>query len=123
MVAPQPDHLEQLDGAHRAVTLRGEVIRSRRSRSAALANAKATGVEAINARWMWWTRGVVDEVHAHGMLAFGYDAQRRVSLNRSMSIGLDGVFSDHVDRMVAAGFGGRWGCSAAPPGQPRPQCA
>jgi glycerophosphoryl diester phosphodiesterase len=102
VVAPQPDHLESLDGAHRAVTLRGEVIRSRRRRRAALAHAKATGVEAINARWMWWSRGVVDEVHGLGMLAFGYDAQRPVSLNRSTSIGLDGVFSDHIDRMVAA---------------------
>lgn len=102
VVAPQPAHLERLDGAHRAVTLRGEVIRSRRRRRAALAQAKATGVDAINARWMWWTRGVVDEVHGLGMLAFGYDAQRRFSLNRSMSIGLDGVFSDHIDRMVAA---------------------
>jgi glycerophosphoryl diester phosphodiesterase len=101
VVAPQPSHLESLDGAHRAVTLRGNVIRSGRRR-AALALARATGVEAINARWMWWTRSLVDEVHALGLLAFGYDAQQNASLRRAMSIGLDGVFSDHVDRMVAA---------------------
>ena len=101
IVAPEASHLEGLDGAHRAVTLRGEVIRSRRRRPA-IANARATGVEAINARWMWWTRGLVTEVHAAGMLAFGYDAQRRFSLNHSLSIGLDGVFSDHVESMVAA---------------------
>jgi glycerophosphoryl diester phosphodiesterase len=101
VVAPQPSHLESLDGAHRAVTLRGNVIRSGRRR-AALALARATGVEAVNARWMWWTRALVDEVHALGLLAFGYDAQQNASLRRAMSIGLDGVFSDHVDRMVAA---------------------
>jgi glycerophosphoryl diester phosphodiesterase len=101
VVAPQPSHLESLDGAHRAVTLRGNVIRSGRRR-AALALARATGVEAINARWMWWTRSLVDEVHALGLLAFGYDAQQNASLRRAISIGLDGVFSDHVDRMVAA---------------------
>ena len=41
--------------------------------------ARETGVEAINARWMWWDRSIVNEVHALGMLAFGYDAQRRFS--------------------------------------------
>jgi glycerophosphoryl diester phosphodiesterase len=101
LVAPQASHLEAFDGAHRAVTVRGNVIRSRR-RGGALASAHASGVEAINTRWMWWTRGMVEEVHAMGMLAFGYDAQRRSSLDRCMAIGLDGVFSDHVDRMLAA---------------------
>jgi glycerophosphoryl diester phosphodiesterase len=101
LVAPEASHLEAFDGAHRAVTLRGNVIRSRR-RADALAQAHERGVEAINARWMWWTGGIVDEVHALGMLAFGYDAQQRSSLHRSMAIGLDGVFSDHVDRMLAA---------------------
>jgi glycerophosphoryl diester phosphodiesterase len=101
VVAPQPLQLEALNGAHRTVTLRGDVIRSPR-RSAALAQARATGVEAINARWMWWSRSLVAEVHACDLLAFGYDAQRAFSLNRSMSIGLDAVFSDHIEEMVAA---------------------
>jgi glycerophosphoryl diester phosphodiesterase len=101
VVAPQPSQLESLAGAHRTLTFRGEVIRSRRRRDA-LAHAHATGVEAINARWIWWTPAIVNEVHALGMLAFGYDAQRRASLDRSLKIGLDGVFSDHVNRMVTA---------------------
>lgn len=101
VVAPQPSHLESLHGAHRAVTVRGNVMRSGRRREA-LTHARDTGVEAINARWMWWTRALVDEVHAMEMLAFGYDAQRRPSLARSVRIGLDGIFSDHIDRMVAA---------------------
>lgn len=101
VVAPQPAHLENLHGVNLAVTLRGTVLRSRR-RPGALRHARDTGVDAINARWMWWTRGLVDEVHAAGLLAFGYDAQRQASLTRSLSIGLDGVFSDHVERMTAA---------------------
>jgi hypothetical protein len=36
------------------------------------------------------------------MLAFGYDAQRESALARSVAIGLDGVFSDHVDLMLNA---------------------
>jgi glycerophosphoryl diester phosphodiesterase len=102
VVAPQPSHLESLAGAHRAVTVRGDVIRTRRRRRDSLAFAHTTGVEAVNARWMWWTRAIVSEVHALGMLAFGYDAQRRHSLDHSLALGLDGVFSDHVDRMVSA---------------------
>jgi glycerophosphoryl diester phosphodiesterase len=107
VVAPAPALIADLEHGHRAVTLRGNVIRSRHRRSA-LAAARDAGVEAINARWMWWSRAVVDEAHDAGMLAFGYDAQRRYSLDRSLSIGLDGVFSDHVSRMLAAiGASGR----------------
>jgi glycerophosphoryl diester phosphodiesterase len=103
LVAPEAAHLAELDlgGAHRAVTIRGNVLRSRRRRTV-LGHAHETGVEAINARWIWWNRDIVAEVHASGMLAFGYDAQRSGSLNRCVRIGLDGVFSDHVDRLVTA---------------------
>jgi glycerophosphoryl diester phosphodiesterase len=103
LVEPASSTLAHLDlgGAHRAVTVRGNVLRSRQ-RPTVLKRAKAAGVEAINARWMWWSRSLVDEVHALGMLAFGYDAQHRPSLDRSVAIGLDGIFSDHVDRMLAA---------------------
>jgi glycerophosphoryl diester phosphodiesterase len=103
VVAPHSAHLEAVDlgAARRAVTVRGEVMRSWRRR-AVLPQMKDAGVEAINARWMWWSRSMVREVHDLGMLAFGYDAQRRWSLERSFRIGLDGVFSDHVDRMLTA---------------------
>jgi glycerophosphoryl diester phosphodiesterase len=103
VVAPHSAHLEAVDlgAAQRAVTVRGEVMRSWRRR-VVLPQMKAAGVEAINARWMWWTRSMVAEVHDLGLRAFGYDAQRRVSLQRCFRIGLDGVFSDHVERMLAA---------------------
>jgi glycerophosphoryl diester phosphodiesterase len=97
-------HAAQLDGlpgVHRGVTIRGNIIRSAQRRGV-LAQARSAGVEAVNARWMWWSRRLVDDVHRAGMLAFGYDAQRRASLRRSLRIGLDGVFSDQVDLMVAA---------------------
>lgn len=103
LVASQAAHLEAIDlgAARRAVTIRGNVMQSARRRTV-LQHVQQTGVEAVNARWMWWTRSMVNEVHALGMLAFGYDAQRHWSLQRSFRIGLDGVFSDHVDRMLAA---------------------
>jgi glycerophosphoryl diester phosphodiesterase len=103
IVAPAAAHLEGIDigAARTAVTVRGNVLRSPR-RATVLELAREAGVEAINARWMWWNRSFVREVHALGMLAFGYDAQRAISLDRCVAIGLDGVFSDHVDRMLAA---------------------
>jgi glycerophosphoryl diester phosphodiesterase len=110
VVAPAPALLAGLAGAHRAVTMRGTVMRSWR-RGNALQAARTAGLDAVNARWMWWTRHSVEETHALGLLAFGYDAQHSSSLARSMSVGLDGVFSDHVERMTAAlaaaGPGGR----------------
>jgi glycerophosphoryl diester phosphodiesterase len=101
LVTPQPSDLADIDGAHGVVTVRGNVMRSSQ-RLAALAAAHDGGIAAINARWMWWNRAMIDEVHELGMLAFGYDAQRRSSLDRSLALGLDGVFSDNVERMVAA---------------------
>lgn len=101
LVAPRPAELVDLNGGHRVVTVRGDVMRSNK-RTAAVAHAVDAGIEAVNARWLWWNRTTVAEVHLAGLLTFGYDAQRRASLDRSLAIGLDGVFSDHVDRMVAA---------------------
>jgi glycerophosphoryl diester phosphodiesterase len=88
-------------GAHRAITVRGNVLRSRR-RTEILAHAKSIGVEAINARWPWWSSTLVDQAHDRGLLAFGYDAQRRFALNRCVDLGLDAVFSNHVDRLLTA---------------------
>jgi glycerophosphoryl diester phosphodiesterase len=104
LVSPSPTDLADLtdlQGAHRVATVRGNIMRSGQ-RAAAVALAHDAGIDAINARWMWWNQAIVADVHELGMLAFGYDAQRRTSLDRSLAIGLDGVFSDHVDRMVAA---------------------
>ena len=63
--------------------------------------AKDLGIKAVNARWMWWRRDLVEQVHLLEMLAFGYDAQQTSSIRRCVAVGLDGMFSDHVDRMHA----------------------
>jgi glycerophosphoryl diester phosphodiesterase len=64
--------------------------------------ARSAGIKAINARWLWWRESVVEQVHSLGLLAFGYDAQQSSSIQRCIDLGLDGMFSDHVDRMHAA---------------------
>jgi glycerophosphoryl diester phosphodiesterase len=88
-----------LAGAHRAVTVRGGSLRSRH-RAEAFNRAREAGIEAVNARWLWWTRQAVDEAHTLGLLGFGYDAQHRLAVKRCVAIGLDAVYSDHIDRLV-----------------------
>jgi glycerophosphoryl diester phosphodiesterase len=92
--------VEELDGGHPAMTIYGRNLVGPGGRSR-LRAAQAAGIEAINSRWMWWRRDIVDEVHSLGMKAFGYDAQQSSSIRRCVTVGLDAVFSDHVDRMVA----------------------
>jgi len=47
-----------------------------------------------------WTGGSTTLVHKFGMFAFGWDCQYDYVLSTSLRMGLDAVFSDHVDTMV-----------------------
>ncbi|HMC39321.1 MAG TPA: glycerophosphodiester phosphodiesterase [Acidimicrobiales bacterium] len=69
------------------------------ARVSALAAAE---VAALNLHRSQWTTDAVREVHAVGLRAFGWDAQTEEDLVHLVSLGLDGVYSDHVSRMVAA---------------------
>ena len=75
-------------------------IRPADRRTATVRAARAAGADALNMRWMWWTRRFVRVVRSTGLLAFGYDAQRTWTLRHCARVGLDGVFSDHVDRLA-----------------------
>jgi glycerophosphoryl diester phosphodiesterase len=77
-------------------------VTARERGRATVQRAYDAGAEALNMRWPWWTKRHVAHVHAAGLLAFGYDAQREWTLRRCAAIGLDGVFSDHVTRMLEA---------------------
>lgn len=62
----------------------------------------AGGGSAVNLRRRHWSTELVDRVHASGLLAFAWDVQsvRRIRALRALSV--DAVYSDHVNRMVAA---------------------
>ena len=68
-------------------------------RAARLAEA---GVDAINLHWSDWTGGLTTLFHRFERFTLGWDAQHRRQLDEVLSLGIDGVFSDHVDRMVDA---------------------
>ena len=49
-----------------------------------------------------WTLGLTTLFHRFGLHCFGWDAQFERVLSGLLRMGMDGVYSDHVDRMVDA---------------------
>lgn len=62
----------------------------------------AAGVDGINLHRSDWNGGLVALVHRFGLVAFGWDMQHDHELLAGLRMGLDAVYSDHVDRMEAA---------------------
>lgn len=60
------------------------------------------GLDAINMHHTDWTGGHVAMAHRFGVHAFAWDAQHPERLAAVLAMGVDAVFSDHVDRMTAA---------------------
>lgn len=60
------------------------------------------GIDAVNLHQREWTGGLVTLYHRFDRFALGWDAQHERVLAELLDIGIDGVFSDHVDRMMAA---------------------
>ncbi|MGN6694823.1 MAG: glycerophosphodiester phosphodiesterase [Aquihabitans sp.] len=59
-------------------------------------------IDAINLHHSDWSGGLSTLFHRFGLCAFGWDAQFDRVLDGLLRMGLDGVFSDHVPRMVDA---------------------
>jgi glycerophosphoryl diester phosphodiesterase len=66
-------------------------------RAALLANK---GVDVLNMHISDWSGGLVTLLHRFNVQAFGWDAQFPAALSNGLLMGLDGIYSDHVDRMV-----------------------
>jgi glycerophosphoryl diester phosphodiesterase len=66
----------------------------------AAATLAAAGVVAINLPESEWDEARVAAVHAVGLLAFGWGAQESAVIRRLIDLGVDGIYSDHVDRLV-----------------------
>lgn len=60
------------------------------------------GVDALNLHHSDWTGGMVALVHRFGRLALAWDLQLEHLLRTVLRMGIDGVYSDWVDRMVDA---------------------
>jgi glycerophosphoryl diester phosphodiesterase len=62
----------------------------------------ALRVDGLNMHWRDWTPDLAERCHGAGLAAFGWDAQERASMDRLLALGIDGIYSDAPDRLVAA---------------------
>ena len=64
------------------------------------AQLAAEGIDGVNMRNQDWNGGLVALFHRFGRMAFAWDLQFEHHLRPAYRMGVDAVFSDHVDRMV-----------------------
>jgi len=60
------------------------------------------GIDTVNLHYTDWTGGLTTLFHRFGRYAFGWDAQHDHQLDSLLRMGIDAVYSDHVDRMTEA---------------------
>ena len=60
------------------------------------------GFNAINLRESDWTAGYVELFHKYGLKCFAWDAHLPRQIDRALSLGVDGIYSDYSDRMLSA---------------------
>jgi len=66
------------------------------------ANLTSAGIDAVNLHHSDWSGGLIALFHRFERLALGWDAQFDRTLAALLDAGIDGVFSDHTDLMMAA---------------------
>lgn len=66
-------------------------------RCARLAEA---GIDALNLPQQDWSGGLTTLAHRFGILALAWDAQQDHRIESLLRMGVDGLFGDHVDRLV-----------------------
>ena len=79
-------------------THRGRLPESLERHAADLA---AQRIDAINLHHSEWTRGLVALFHRFGVLTFAWDAQEVRHIRAMLEAGIDALYCDHVDRLVA----------------------
>lgn len=70
--------------------------------SALIDRVAARRIDALNLHWSDWDQRLVDRCHEAGLAAFGWDAQERSLIDHLLALGVDGIYSDYPDRLVAA---------------------
>jgi glycerophosphoryl diester phosphodiesterase len=60
------------------------------------------GIEVVNLHHTEWSGGLIALYHRFERLAFGWDAQFDHIMDDLLDAGIDGLYSDHVDRLTDA---------------------
>lgn len=88
------------EGAH--LVLSGKLKDLEGGPERAAAELSRNGLDAVNLHHSEWTGGLTTLFHRFGLVTLGWDAQLPRHLAELLDMGIDGVFSDHVDRMMEA---------------------
>lgn len=114
LCSPSIDVLTDLVGcgAHTVHSTSKEALDSPIERHAA--HIAAVGVEVMNMHHTEWTAGIVSLFHRFGLRAFAWDAQEARHIRRCLRIGVDGIYCDRPDRLVATVA--EWSASPLRPG-------
>jgi glycerophosphoryl diester phosphodiesterase len=67
-----------------------------------LAGMVDAGLDALNMRARAWSAERIAAVHRRGLLGFAWDAPEPTTLAMLLDLGMDGIYSDHPDRLVRA---------------------
>ncbi|HET9730082.1 MAG TPA: glycerophosphodiester phosphodiesterase [Acidimicrobiia bacterium] len=103
LCAPELELLVNIRARHPTVklvhsTYKGLIPTTLERHASDLANAH---IDVLNLHRTEWTAGLVSLVHRFDVLAFGWDAQEARHLRALLAMGIDAVYCDHPDRMVA----------------------
>jgi glycerophosphoryl diester phosphodiesterase len=66
-----------------------------------IATLSEVGADAFNMHFSEWNEALVSLCHRFQIRSFAWDAQEERQINWLLSIGIDGIFSDHVERMTS----------------------
>ena len=93
-IAPRLRNLQLIDSSRLATMKTGPERR--------LADLSNLGVVGLNMHYTDWNGGLVTLAHRFNRMAFAWDAQFEYQLTTTLLMGIDGLYSDWVDRMVDA---------------------
>lgn len=96
---------EESDGAHLVHSVRKKHIDGSMERHAA--ELRSRSIDAMNMHHSDWTKGLVSLFHRFDVAAFAWGVEEMRHLRAALQMGVDAVYSDRVDRMMAAI--GEWG--------------
>ena len=88
------------EGAHLVDSTRLRRIKEGPERRAA--NLNEAGIDAVNLHHSDWSAGLTTLFHRFERYAFAWDAQHERILAALLRMGVDAIYSDHTDRMMAA---------------------
>lgn len=126
LCSPELTFLEELRATEPRVrlvhsTTRGALDSTIERHAARLAEA---GIDAFNLHRTEWSKGLVVLFQRFDVLAFAWDVQEVRHVEQVVSYGIDALYSDHVERMVAAvnssGVAVQRQSGSARPGSERP---